>query len=88
MWDCGDGTLLVKKSGREERIDLSNVIDVAGPSHANPPIVRLTLRAPGVFGREVAFLVKPRIFPFGRDAIVDGLIARTEAARQLSRGSA
>jgi hypothetical protein len=88
VWDCDDGALLVKTSSREERIELSNVINVGWSSFSNPPRVTLTLRAPGATGRDVAFMTPARVFNFGKDPIVDDLIQRVDAARQLRRENA
>jgi hypothetical protein len=58
----------------EERIPLTDVINVGYTQFVNPPRITLTLRQPGRFGREVSFS-PPRRF-------ATELIERVEAARR------
>ncbi len=80
VWD--DGTeLVVKNKGFVERIPLSNIMNVSYMNLSNPPRVTLTLRTPGLLGKEVTFSPPLRWIPFARSPIVDQLIERIDAAR-------
>jgi len=80
VWD--DGTeLIVKNRALVERIPLSNIMNVSYMVLSNPPRVTLTLRNPGLIGREVTFSPPVRWIPFARSPIVDRLIERIDAAR-------
>src|ERR1043166_7321925 len=57
VWDVG-GALIVKNAGREERIALSDVMNISYATIVNPP--RVTLRGTG--GRVIAFCA-PIPFP-------------------------
>ncbi len=80
VWD--DGTeLVVKSRGQIERIPLSNIMNVSYMNLSNPPRVTLTLRNPGLLGKEVTFSPPVRWIPFARSPIVDQLVERIDAAR-------
>ncbi|HEX4385025.1 MAG TPA: hypothetical protein VH083_18835 [Myxococcales bacterium] len=81
VWLCDDETLLIKKSGREERIEFPNVVNVGWSNFNNAGNVTLTLRTPGAFGREVSFMAQSRLWPFARNEVVDDLILRIDAGR-------
>lgn len=84
--DCGD-FLLIRKSGVEERIRLSEVMNVSMSSFTNPQRLTLRLRKPGKFGDEVAF-VPTRNFsfnPFARNPVAEDLIRRVDMTRQNER---
>ena len=83
-WDCGDH-LLVKMAGREERIDLANVINVGWTAMTSPERITLSLREPSAIGREIVFMPAVRFALFSRSPIVDDLIDRVDAARRASR---
>ena len=86
VWD--DGTeLVVKNKGQVDRIPLSNIMNVGYRTLTNPPRVTLTLRQPGLLGKEVAFTPPARWLHFGRSPIVDQLIERIDAARSRPLGS-
>ncbi|HYC54400.1 MAG TPA: hypothetical protein VEL28_05635 [Candidatus Binatia bacterium] len=82
VFDYGDH-LLVRKGNEQERIALSNVINVSISSLINPPRITLRLATPGRFGNEVAFSpsVGLRINPFAKIAVGEDLIARVDEAR-------
>ncbi|MCL4688477.1 MAG: hypothetical protein KJ007_07900 [Burkholderiales bacterium] len=83
VYDCGD-TLLVRKSGREERIALSNVINVSVSSMTNPPRITLRLEKPSRLGDEIVFSpLVPAISlnPFAKNAVGEDLIVRVDRAR-------
>jgi hypothetical protein len=79
--DLGDA-LLVKNGGQEDRIALSNIINVNYTPLMNPPRVTLLLRNAGLFGKQVSFCAPVRFIPFATSPIIDGLIARVDAARR------
>ena len=80
VWDDGD-ELVVKNRGHVERIPLSNIMNVSSMMLSNPQRVTLTLRNPGLLGKEVSFSPPVRWVPFARSPIVDQLIERIDAAR-------
>jgi hypothetical protein len=80
VWD--DGTeLVVKNKGQIERIPLTNIINVSYSFITNPPRVTLSLRNPGLLGKEITFSPPARLMPFSRSPIVNELIERIDAAR-------
>jgi len=81
VWDAGD-ELVVRNRNQEERIPLSDVINVSYAPFQNPPRVTLTLRRPCRFGKEVAFSAPISLNPFSRSPIVDELIERIDAERR------
>jgi hypothetical protein len=81
VFDDGN-SLVVRIGGEEERIPLSEIINVSYSSMANPSRVTLTLRTPGRFGKEVSFSPPQRFLPFAKSPIVADLIERVDAARR------
>jgi hypothetical protein len=81
--DAGDA-LLVRKGDEQERIPLSNIMNVSATLLINPPRVTLRLVHTSKFGDEITF--SPQT-PFSftrfarRNPIVDELIVRVDAAR-------
>ncbi|HYB98691.1 MAG TPA: hypothetical protein VEC57_06095 [Candidatus Limnocylindrales bacterium] len=86
VYDCGD-FLLFKRGGEEERIALSDVMNVSITTLVNPPRITLRLAAPCRFGDEIAFspIVGLRLNPFGRIEIGEDLIHRVDRARSQRR---
>ena len=84
VFDLGDA-LLVKNGTQEERIALSDIINVSYTPMMNPPQVTLTLRQPTVFGVKVTFCAPKRFVPFASSPMVDDLIKRVDAARRGAR---
>jgi hypothetical protein len=81
VWDDG-AALVVKKSGQEERIALSDIKNVNYSTMSSPPRVVLSLRRPSVFGDQVAFCAPIRFVPFATSPLIDDLINRIDVARQ------
>ncbi len=79
--DLGDA-LLVKNGDREDRIALSNIINVNYTPLMNPPRVTLSLRNAGLFGKQVSFCAPVRFIPFATSPLIDGLIERVDVARR------
>ena len=84
VWDAGDA-LIVRNSGQEDRIVLSDITNVSYSPYLNPPRVVLSLRTPSVFGDKIAFGAPVRFNPFATSPIIDELIARIDAARRRAR---
>ena len=82
VYDGGD-YLLVKRGRIEDRIALSDIMNVNSSVMVNPPRVTLRLARPGKFGDEVVFSpVRPMTLnPFARNAVAEDLIVRADAAR-------
>lgn len=80
--DCGD-SLLIRDRGCEERIPLSNVMNVSVSGLMSLSRASLTLAVPGVFGNEVAFCPARRLSfnPFARIESLERLIVRVDEAR-------
>jgi hypothetical protein len=81
----GGSFLLVRKSGVEDRVQLSNVMNVSMSQYTNPPRLSLRLRTPCRFGDEVVFVPKIPRFQFNRfarNAVAEDLIKRVDRARQ------
>ena len=82
VYDCGDH-LLVRNNGEEDRVSLSNVINVSVSTYLNPPRIALRLRTASKFGTEIAFSpASPfTLNPFARNQIGEDLIVRVDNAR-------
>jgi hypothetical protein len=63
--DAGDA-LVVRFGSEQERIPLSEIINVSYIYMVNPNRVTLTLRTPGQFGKEVSFSPPARFVPFAK----------------------
>lgn len=81
--DEGDA-LRVRFGQEEERIPLSQIINVSYAGMTNPRRITLTLRDPGRFGREVAFSPQQslRVSFAYNNPLVSELIDRVDAARR------
>jgi hypothetical protein len=84
----GGGFLVVRRGQIEERVQLSDVMNVSVTQVTNPPRVSLRLRKPGKFGDEIVFIPKMPAFVlnrFARNEIAEDLIKRVDLARQERR---
>jgi hypothetical protein len=83
VYDEGDA-LRVRFGSDEERIPLSNIINVSYAGLTNPQRITLRLRTPGRFGRQVTFSPPRRLFGplFADNPLVNELIERVDAARR------
>ncbi len=79
--DDGD-SLVVRFGNQEDRIPLSEIINVSCSIMTNPQRATLTLRNPGHFGRQIAFAPPQRLFPFMNNPVIDDLIERIDTARR------
>ena len=94
VWDLADEVkdggsfLVVAAASVEERVQLTNVMNVSITQLSNPPRLSLRLRKPGRFGDEIAFIPKMPAFRFNRFArneIAEDLIRRVDRTRQETR---
>ena len=81
VWDDG-AALVVRDKGREDRIALSNIMNVSYSPLINPPRVTLMLRQPSNFGSEINFIAPLRFIPFAKSPLIEDLIRRVDAARR------
>ena len=81
--DLGDA-LLIKNAGKEDRVMLSDIINVSYTRLTSPPRVTLSLRKPCLFGTEVSFCPPVPFIPFAKSPIIDPLIVRVDAARRAN----
>jgi hypothetical protein len=90
VWDLADevldaGDSLIVRFGRDqERIPLSNIINVSYAYLMSPAHVTLTLREAGRFGDEVSFAAPTKFMPFAKSQDIVGLIRRVDAARRAA----
>ena len=80
--DCGD-YLIVKYRGQEDRIPLSNIININWTTYQNPPSITLRLRNASKFGQTISFFPVAyfHINRFKTHPIAEELITRVDAAR-------
>jgi hypothetical protein len=81
VWDDG-AALIVRDRGREDRIALSNIMNVSYSPLINPPRVTLMLRQPSNFGAEISFSPPVRFVPFAKSPVIEDLILRIDATRR------
>ncbi len=80
----GGSYLLVRKGSVEQRVLLTNVMNVSVSQFTNPRRLTLRLRRPCELGDEITFILKQPTFqlnPFARNAIAEDLLKRVDAAR-------
>jgi hypothetical protein len=82
VYDCGD-SLLVENGGQQDRVPLSNIMNVSATTLTNPPRITLRLIVPGAFGDEIVFspVKRIRLNPFAKNEIAEDLILRVHRAR-------
>jgi hypothetical protein len=90
VWDLADSVddcrdyLLVRRGSVEQRVALTNVVNVGMSQFTNPQRLTLRLRTPGPFGDEIVFIPKSpafRLNVFKRNEIAERLIERVDQAR-------
>jgi hypothetical protein len=81
--DCGDA-LIIKNGDRQERVALSDIMNVSATLLINPPRVTLRLVRPSQFGTEISFMPIRRttLNPFAKSEYIDDLIVRVDRARR------
>jgi hypothetical protein len=82
VYDYGD-FLLIRNRGEEERVALSNIMNVSASTYTNPPRITLRLVNPGKFGKEIAFspIARFTLNPFAKNQVAEDLIVRVDQAR-------
>ena len=93
LWDLADEVrdggdfLVVRRGSIEERVQLSDIMNIGMSQFTNPPRLSLRLRKPGKFGDEIVFS-PPRASmwnPFARNPIAEDLMQRVDRARSVNR---
>jgi len=79
--DDGDA-LIIRNSGRQQRVQLSDIRSLDCSLLVNPQRVTLTIDRLGPFGSRVAFLAPVSFVPFTSSPIVRDLALRIEIARR------
>lgn len=80
----GGSYLLVRRADVEQRVELSDVVNIEFSRASNPPHIRLRLRQPGRLGREIMFMPKAPVFqlnPFAPNPTAQRLIERVARLR-------
>jgi hypothetical protein len=96
IWDLADevllldDVLLIRKGRIEERVHLSEVVNVSVTQMTNPVRVSLRMRTRTQFGDEIVFTPKSqfRLNPFARNEVAEKLISLVERARQIKASAA
>ncbi len=82
VWDAG-AELVVKNAGREERVRLTEIVNVSYTVMTSPQRVTLTLRQPASSGKKEVTFAAPAVWvPVAKSPIVEDLIWRIDAARR------
>jgi hypothetical protein len=81
--DAGDA-LVIRNGHLEDRVALSDIMNVGYSPFMNPPRVTLSLRNPSLFGDRVSFCAPVSLMPIysASPVVVDELIKRIDAARR------
>jgi len=72
----------VTNKRQEERVALSDIMNVSYSPFVSPPRVTLLLRRPGIFGNRINFAAPARMVPFSSSPVIDELIVRIDAGRR------
>jgi hypothetical protein len=82
VYDYGD-FLLIKNRGEEDRIALSNIMNVNATTYMNPPRITLRLVNPSKFESEITFspIIGFKLNPFAKNEVAEDLIVRVDQAR-------
>lgn len=89
VWDLADSVddcgsyLLVRKGRIQERVELSNVMNVSASTLQNPPRITLRLVTPGELGKEISFSPRARfsLNPFAPNPVAENLMERVHRLR-------
>ena len=89
IWDLADEVsdggdyLLIRRGAVEERVPLSNVMNVSLSQFTNPKRLSLRLRKAGSFGDEVVFIPASSFSfsPMARNAVAEDLMRRVDRLR-------
>ena len=82
VYDCGD-FLLIRNRGEEDRVALSNIMNVNASTNTGPPRITLRLVSPGKFGAEIAFspVTDFTLNPFAKLKVAENWIFRVDQSR-------
>jgi hypothetical protein len=87
LWDLADEvydegeSLLFRKGGKEQRVQLKDIINISYAQMNSPERVVLQVRSDGAIGKELAFNPPMRFNPFSKNPIITELIERVDRAR-------
>lgn len=81
VFDAGDA-LVVRFGKQEDRIPLSNIINISYSKLMTPTRITLTLRSPGRFGNEVSFAAPFSPWIVSKSRVIADLIQRVDTARR------
>ena len=87
LWDLADEvydegeSLLFRKGGKEQRVQLKDIINISYAQMNSPERVVLQVRSEGAIGKELAFNPPMRFNPFSKNPIITELIERVDRAR-------
>ncbi|MGY8818977.1 MAG: hypothetical protein ACKVLM_06185 [Pseudomonadales bacterium] len=87
LWNLADevfddgGSLLFYMNGKEQRVKLSEIININHTQMGSVERVVLKVRAGGAVGSELAFTPPMRFNPFSKNAMITDLIERVDRAR-------
>ncbi len=81
VYDDGD-TLLFRNSGKEVRVNLSDIKNVSYQTMLKPPKVTLSLRHETDLGTELSFSPPKNLRPFKKNQDIEELIDRIDQARR------
>lgn len=88
VWDLADEVfdggdfLLVRKGNLEQKIYLSDIVNIEHLGLSSPPRVTIMCRTPGLLGTEVAFIAPSSFNPFKKPKLVEELIERVDRTRR------
>lgn len=90
IWDLADEVydygefLLIRRSDKEERVALSNIMNVSFSDNRNARRITLRLVQPGSLGAEISFspVSSFTIIPSAKNPIAEDLIIRVDNARR------
>ena len=81
VWDAGDA-IIIKNKNQEERVALSEIMNVSYSPDGTAPRVTVLLRRPGIFGSSIHFCPPLRLKPFLASPVDHDLIQRIDAKRR------
>ncbi len=87
LWDLADEvydegeSLLFRRGGKEQRVQLQDIINISYSQMNSPKRVVLQVRTEGAIGKELAFNPPTRSNPFSKNPIITELIERVDRAR-------
>ena len=87
LWDLADEvydegkSLLFRKSGKEQRVLLKDIINISYAQMSSPERVVLQVRSEGAIGKELAFNPPMRLNLFSKNPVITTLIERVDHAK-------